>query len=214
MSCRKKQATLEEILRAVETLTDELKVLVTAVDDLRCEVEWQIKVAADAKNFLGEVEYSEERPGSAMEAHAQAPTSLVVESEKRLSPSDALCQFEKSLLEVPWAKWQDDWADEDDAVLPEGQVIPVDVDTWNSLLDIRPAHVVGEGCCCEEGVGAPYLLAWASPAGHGLYLRELTEKEAVQLQALCLAAQAETQAIAEAKQAAFSSAATTQRDLF
>ena len=81
----------------------------------------------------------------------------------------------------------DEWATDDDVEIPAGRMVAVDADMWSAVLDIRPAHVVGEGCCCEEGVGAPYLLAWRS--GDEFLLRELSDEEARKLQELCLACQ-------------------------
>ena len=44
--------------------------------------------------------------------------------------------------------------------MPTGRIIDVDADLWQSVLDIRPAHVVGNSCCCEAGEAAQYLVAW------------------------------------------------------
>jgi hypothetical protein len=91
--------------------------------------------------------------------------------------------------------WPEDWEGEEPPELPTGEVIRVDEETWSAVLDFRPAHVVDMGCCCEDGIGAPYLLAWQN--GDGCFLRELTEEEAIELQTACLAAQSEAQALHE-----------------
>lgn len=65
----------------------------------------------------------------------------------------------------------------------------MDADMGSIVLDHRPAHIVGEGCYCKAGVGAPYLLAWQR--GDEFLLRELSDEEAYRLQELCLAYQAE-----------------------
>ena len=43
MTTNRSPATFDDLLAAVSSLTDQLQVLVSAVDDLRCEVEWQAK---------------------------------------------------------------------------------------------------------------------------------------------------------------------------
>ena len=73
--------------------------------------------------------------------------------------------------------------------MPIGRIVSLDPDLWGSILDFRPAHVIREGCCCEEGEGAPYLLAWRTETE--FLLRELTDEEARLLQSLCLANQGE-----------------------
>lgn len=206
MASPKKHATFEEIQRAVEALVEEVNVLVTAVDDLRCEVEWQARNQAQA-GLLGV-------PVQPVDVVAALRRSEADGHEQSVSATAALGELEASLRSGPRGEWQDDWADEDDARLPEGQVIAVAADLWDGILQIRHAHVIGEGCCCEEGIGAPYLLAWLGPKGEECFLRELAEEEAVALQRLCLAAQAEGQAAASATGGECAMGTTTQRDLF
>jgi hypothetical protein len=100
-----------------------------------------------------------------------------------------LAQLERSLAVGRRAEWPDEWHGNDAPELPAGKVIPVSEDLWEAVLDVRPAHVVGRGCCCEEGIGAPYLLAWQNE--EGCLLRELSDEEAYELQRACLDAQAE-----------------------
>src|SRR6266478_6182533 len=38
-----RRVNLDDLLAAIELVTDEIKVLVSAVDDLRCEIEWQAR---------------------------------------------------------------------------------------------------------------------------------------------------------------------------
>ena len=59
-------------------------------------------------------------------------------------------------------------------------------------MDFRPAHVIGEGCDCEDGMGSPYIVAWRSD--DEFMLRELREDEARRLQKMCLAAHADSPA--------------------
>lgn len=63
-------------------------------------------------------------------------------------------------------------------------------------------------------MGAPYLLAWQGQEPGEYFLRELRAEESFHLRRLCLAAQAEQQALADARRAEFSAPAATQQDLF
>ncbi len=67
MTSRQKCPTFDDLLAAVDSLLDQIKILVAAVDDLRCEVEWQAKIIAEAEstvnstaaagaNLMGEVD--------------------------------------------------------------------------------------------------------------------------------------------------------------
>ena len=73
--------------------------------------------------------------------------------------------------------------------MPTGRIISVSRDIFESVLDTRPAHVVGDNCCCEAGMGMPFLLAWQTE--REFLLRELNYEEARQLRKFCLASQAE-----------------------
>ena len=76
-----------------------------------------------------------------------------------------------------------------DFEIPAGRLVSGGADLWSAVLGIRSADVIGEGCCCEEGVVQPYLLTWR--IGDEFILRELTDNEARKLQELCLANRAE-----------------------
>jgi hypothetical protein len=206
----KGRANLDDLLEAIESITDEIKVLVSAVDDLRCEIEWQARngsneesptdsASAEADDEIDE----EEEPAGEM-----APPELPDDS--LLSAAGRLRAYEQALTQGRRSAWSDDWATEDDFESPAGRLVPVDADLWAAVLDVRPAHVIGEGCECEEGIGAPYLLAWRD--SDEFLLRELTEEEARTLQALCLAVQAGNSARQE--RAAVESQAEAQLGLF
>ena len=62
-------------------------------------------------------------------------------------------------------------------------------DVMDSMLNVRPAHVVGDNCCCEADMGKAYIFSfWCR--GHEFLLRKLNNEEAFRLQELCLACQA------------------------
>ena len=125
-----------------------------------------------------------------------------------LSAAGRLRAFEEQLSMGMPQPWQDDWTDGDDCELPIGRIVSVGPDLWGSILDIRPAHVVGEGCCCEEGEGAPYLLAWRTESK--CVLRELTDEESRSLQSLCLNSRADDMP----RQVPEAAPVATQLDLF
>jgi hypothetical protein len=165
----------------------QIKILVTAVDDLRCEIEWQARNGAMAESSTVsaslEVDDGVEGMGESPSAPIMAPDDSLLSAVGRLRA------FERACSQGPPTPWSDEWATGDDFEIPAGRLVSVGADLWSAVLDIRPAHVIGEGCCCEEGVGEPYLLAWRS--GDEVMLRELTDGEARKLQVLCLACQAE-----------------------
>jgi hypothetical protein len=183
------RATLDDVLAAIGVVTDQIKILVTAVDDLRCEIEWQ-----DRNGTLGESP-AESAPlevddGFGEVGESPAPSvPTEVPDDSLLSAAGRLRAFERVCSQGPRTPWSDEWATGDDFEIPAGRLVSVGADLWDAVLDIRPAHVIGEGCCCEEGIGAPYLLAWRD--GDEFLLRELTDDEARKLQELCLACQAE-----------------------
>ena len=97
--------------------------------------------------------------------------------------------FEKLLYQPPLGLWLDEFASEDEFIIPEGRIFSVDADLWTSILDVRPAHVVGGSRCCEAGEGTPFLLAWQTE--REFLLRELTYEEARRLKEFCLACKTE-----------------------
>ena len=185
---RQRRVTLDEVLAAIGLLTDQIAVLVSAVDDLRCEIEWQDRNGMNRDS--AEASATAERGVGIDEVGNMPALSTLPESpdDSLLSAGGRLRAFERACSQGRRSLWLDEWATEDDFEIPAGRMVSVDADLWSAVLDIRPAHVVGEGCCCEEGIGAPYLLAWKS--GDEFLLRELTEEQACKLQELCLACQA------------------------
>jgi hypothetical protein len=189
MTEQRSRVTLDEVYAVIGSLVDYIKVLVTAVDDLRCEIEWQARnPAVDHAN----VPSAATSPGShevAGEVVAPRSSDQEIAFESLLTATGRLQAFEKLLYQAPRGLWLDEFASEDDFIIPEGRIFSVDADLWTSILDVRPAHVVGDSCCCEAGEGTPFLLAWQTE--REFLLRELTYEEARRLQEFCLACQAE-----------------------
>ena len=213
MTTRQERASFDDLLEATGSLLDQVKVLVSAVDDLRCEVEWQAKNIAAAE--LPERATASVAPplayGTTVQEEILPPlTGNQVADNSLLTASGRLRACERSYCQGLRGRWSDEWAEHDDFEMPVGRVVSVDADTWSSVLDIRPAHVIDEGCCCEEGEGAPFLLAWQ--CRDEFLLRELTDEEARRLQQLCLACQVEQ--ADQSAQRVSSTPAETQRDLF
>lgn len=232
MARSNRRTSVEDLVRITAELIDHVKVLVTAVDDLRCEVEWWARNAADqwqannagAQRSHGQVsdigEAANEDEGATRDENRMSATrhrcdEVRLESSEGpqatpLSAAERLAALESSLKSGPPGAWPDDSDETEPPELPTGCIVEVDEELWASVLDMRPAHVVRMGCCCQEGVGAPYLLAWE--AENGYFLRELTESEAVTLQRACLAVQDE--ATAAAAPNAPADPATTQLGLW
>ena len=201
-------ADANDLLVGVAELVQQVQVLVAAVDDLRCEVEWLLRntVHADPpqpscrhdvipkKEALNDDEQAAEDcavpPGAAPTTPPEpraVPCDIAARS--RLTPASELEKLEQMLMVGPRGDWPEECEGVDPPELAIGHVVAVDKTLWTSVLDLRPAHVVGGDCACEEDEGAPYLLAWQT-AGQ-CFLRELDEREARALQDACLAAQAE-----------------------
>lgn len=191
MSKYRRGVAPEELEKVVHELIDQLKVLVVAVDDLRCEVEWwsrnggeaSLQFAAPLPRAMQPSELSIAPQEAAPELHP-----IATECKRPLSSSaniDQLRRLEKSLMSGPQGAWLDPWPGEDAPDLPSGRVIALDEALWLAVLEFRPAHIVGASDDdCEDDIGAPYLLAWQDD--NGCYLRELDDEEAFQLQRLCL----------------------------
>lgn len=193
MTVGRQRVTLENLLIAIESVTDQIKVLVSAVDDLRCEVEWQSRNVSCAEDLSvpAFTERSDERADDLRKTTLGSPLAES-RDDSLLTAAGRLRAYENGLLKAPRGVWLDEWneAEELDVVeLPVGRVFSICADLWDAFVNIRPSHVVGAGCDCEEGVGAPYLLAWQSETE--FLVRELGDEEALRLQELCLAAQAE-----------------------
>jgi hypothetical protein len=163
--------------------------LVAATDDLRCEVEWQLKQSTASEALLDEPAANDETSldEDLDSQQVSVRKSKSSEDESLLTPAGRLAAFERSLCGGRRGTWSDEWAERDDCELPVGRVISVTGEIWSAMLDIRPAHVIDFGCCCEEGEGSPYLLAWETESEY--LLRELSDEEARRLQILCLAKQ-------------------------
>lgn len=208
MTVRRNRATFEELFVTVESLVDQLKVLVSAVDDLRCEIEWQARNQSLARDDSQWIVAPSATPADCRPAEAfHSVVSSSVGGTVAQSAVEKLVAYEEYLTQGSRGVWLEEWAEHDDFEMPTGRVVPVDAQLWTDVLDIRPAHVVGEGCCCEEGEGGPYLLAWH--CGEEFLLRELSDEEARQLQELCLAAQDE-----QTQQQPSAPSAATQLGLF
>lgn len=194
MTVERQRVTLEGLLIAIESVTDQIKVLVSAVDDLRCEVEWQSRNAPSTEySSVPALPSVAEHPGRTWEAEETIYFPAAKgRDDSLLTAAGRLRAYENVLLKAPRGLWLDEWngAEELDVVeLPVGRVFSVCADMWDAFVNIRPSHVVNAGCDCEEGVGAPYLVAWQSE--NEFLVRELDDEEALRLQELCLAAQAE-----------------------
>jgi len=207
----------EDLEKIVQELIDQLKVLVVAVDDLRCDVEgWSrnggeapLQIAAQRPSALQSSELSIALQEAAPELTAMATDCNPLPSSS--SAADRLHRLEKSLMSGPQGAWLDPWPGEDAPDLPSGRVIAVDEELWLAVLELRPAHIVGadDDDCeddCEDDIGAPYLLAWQDD--NGCYLRELDDEEALQLQRLCLESRNKDEAPMAAQQP------TTQQSLW
>lgn len=211
-----RRTSVDDLVKITADLIDHVKVLVAAVDDLRCEVEWWARNATDqwtpegvgagygnvahanaaSSAFERNTEsHDEDELSAAVECNDVALTEVPQDAGVcGLSAEARLSALESSLKSGPPGAWPDDADESDPPELPTGCIVEVDEELWASVIDMRPAHVVRMGCCCEEGIGAPYLLAWE--AENGYFLRELTEAEAIALQQACLAAQDEAKTAA------------------
>jgi hypothetical protein len=187
MTAQRSRVTLDEVYAAIGSLVDHIKVLVTAVDDLRCEIEWQARNQDGEGQVVAPAPMPENR-NSAFESSERTEENSV-SFDSLLTASGRLQAFEKLLYQAPRGLWLDEFASEDDFIIPEGRIFSVDADLWTSVLDVRPAHVVGDSCCCEAGEGTPFLLAWQTE--REFLLRELNYDDARRLQEFCLACQAE-----------------------
>lgn len=204
-----RRTSVDDLVKITADLIDQVKVLVAAVDDLRCEVEWWTRNEADqwkadgidpGHSNVGQANVAQSTFDGDIESHEEAERSIAHECNHvaiTAAPQDAdglsaearLSALEASLMSGPAGNWPDDSDESEPPELPTGCIVEVDEELWASVIDMRPAHVVRMGCYCEEGIGAPYLLAWE--AANGYFLRELTEAEAIALQQACLAAQDE-----------------------
>lgn len=220
MTRHRRRVTVDELANIVGELTDQLKVLVAAVDDLRCEVEWWARNAAaettwqpvtralsgdavtndEHRSAEESVEPSDSTPSAnvpAVDGHAtatakEAATTSACDSAVSATALDRLAALEQALSSGPCCPWPETCEDSECPEFPVGTVVLADEDLWLAMLELRPAHVLEYDCCCEDGIGAPYLLAWQRD--DGCFLRELSESEAIDLQRACLAAQAEREA--------------------
>jgi hypothetical protein len=213
MTSPQRRATLDDLLSAIEAVTDQIKVLVSAVDDLRCEVEWQ------SRNRQSE-DWASAAASSSQAEPLDAPNQPIGKSaiagdddNSLLSAAGRLQAYEKLLCRAPRGLWLDQWneAEELDMLeIPVGRVFSVSSDMWQAIVDVRPAHVIDTGCDCEPEMGQPYLMAWRTESE--CLLRELDDEEARRLQELCLEWQAEE--AAKPVQQTSDTPAPSQRGLF
>ncbi len=187
MAAQRSRVTLDEVYAAIGSLVDHIKVLVTAVDDLRCEIEWQARNQDEEGRVIASTTIPE-NPSSAFELPERTEENSV-SFDSLLTAAGRLQAFERLLYQAPRGVWLEEWAEQDDFEMPTNRVISVSGEIYESVLNIRPAHVVGDNCCCEAGEGAPYLLAWQTE--REFLLRELSDDDARRLQEFCLACQAE-----------------------
>lgn len=216
MARNNRRTSVEDLVKITSELIDHVKVLVAAVDDLRCEVECWARNAADRSRECGDAsacrcsqpaawqggppevsdatrfDSADRRRIDTFDDAARCdPSECASPSAVEVRPSAAeqLAVMERCLMAGPPSDWPHHGEQDEPPELPTGRIVQVDEELWAWVLDLRPAHVVRMGCCCEEGIGAPYLLAWE--ADGECFLRELTEREALDLQQACLAAQRE-----------------------
>jgi hypothetical protein len=184
MTVHRSPATYDDVMQAIGSLIDHIKVLVSAVDNLRSEVEWQARNPREDDPVSG---------GTALKSEVGEPALPTAEQtisfESLLTAAGRLHAFEMLLFQAPRGVWLDEFASEDELNLPDGRIFSVDADLWTRVRDIRPAHVVGDNCCCQAQGGTPFLLAWQNEGE--FLLRDLTYEEARPLKDLCLASQAE-----------------------
>lgn len=192
-------ATFDDLFAAIESVADQIKVLVSAVDDLRCEVEWQARNAS--------LDSAPIPPATAAASIAPDDEQSVAESkvpsagrdhtdESLLSVAGRLRAYEQCLTTAPRGLWLNEWTDAEELdvlEIPCGRIFSVSPDIWETMLSVRPAHVIGgDGCGdCEADVKdpCPYLLVWRTE--REFLLRELADEEARHLQKLCLECQSE-----------------------
>jgi hypothetical protein len=204
--------TLDDLLSAIEAVTDQIKVLVSAVDDLRCEVEWQSRNRQTDEWDSTPASSSRVGPRDAVDQPI-GQSATEEEDGSLLSAAGRLGAYEKLLCRAPRGLWLDKWneAEELDVLeIPVGRVFSVSPDMWQAILDVRPAHVIGTGCDCEPEMGEPYLLAWRTETEY--LLRELNDEEARRLQELCLEWQGEE--VAKPMPQTSDTPAPSQRGLF
>jgi len=201
--------SVDELAKIASDLIDQVKVLVSAVDDLRCEVEWWSRNAADERQNCAPasdnicerrvIETPSQTVGEVPEpcnpAPASRPDIVSDSSATEVTMNEDLGIVESRLMSGPAGEWPTDWDEDEPPELPTGCVIQVDEDLWVSVLDVRPAHLVAQGCWCEAGTAAPYLMAWQTD--DRFFLRELTEGESIELQQACLASQQRSAKAAE-----------------
>lgn len=197
-------SALDEQSEAIKLLVEQVKVLISAIDDLRCEIEWQARNGNLPESSETASSPADENEATEPEQVEQGAELNVAADESLLSAVGRLRAYERALSHGRRTAWRDEWATADDFEIPAGRLVSVSDDLWRTVLEFRPVHVIGDGCCCEEGIGAPYLLAWQS--GDEFLIRELADEEALKLQELCLAAQAE-----ESPQRALAPAAATDQ---
>jgi len=179
-----------DLLEMIGALKQDVAALTAAVDDLRYEIEeWQRladqeRGTQDAtETTQKEFEASSSSDIQPIDRSGDAGTVAGTRAQERLR------QLERRLTSGRVTDWSSEWDGVDAPDLPTGTLVRVDQILWSSVLDLRPAHVVEQGCDCEPGVGAPLLLAWHD--ADGWFLRELSSEEALALQEACLAAQSE-----------------------
>ena len=73
MTAQRSRVTLDEVYVVIGSLIDHIKVLVTAVDDLRCEIEWQARNPVADNERVSASTASSENPEIAVES----PEALV-----------------------------------------------------------------------------------------------------------------------------------------
>lgn len=199
---KNRRSSVDELAKLASDLVDQVKVLVTAVDDLRCEVEWWSRNAADERwqaQQNSSYRSNEESPCDLPESNftppdsadaqevAVNPTELIAATPAVVgAPRESLEDQERRLMQGPIAELPTEWDEDEPPELATGCIIEVDQEIWNWFVEYRPAHVVNGGCCCEAGFASPYLLAWQTEEGN--FVRELTDGEAVELQQACLTA--------------------------
>ena len=113
--------------------------LVAAVDDLRCEVEWQAKQIAMAELTGATIA----PPVASSSSEETKPTEVLptlskndVANDSLLTAAGKLRACEQLYSQGLRGSWSDEWAERDDFEMPVGRVVQVDADicaaSWTS----------------------------------------------------------------------------------
>lgn len=183
----RKNATYDDVLAVLQSITEQLSVLVSAVDDLRCEVEWQAR-NSDNQEHSQRLESANEPSDEWVDPAGESDASRLgtQKADTLQSAAGRLEAYERALMKGRRGLWMEEWIDHDelDVQIPPGLVFSVSESVWNDVIGICLVHIVGAECHCTDTEGEPYVLAWQTDKE--FLVRGLTDVEARGLQALCL----------------------------